>query len=54
VAVLTAARAGWVIAATFCRLAIDLRRAKRGGTLIFHFYSDEELDALADHLLKAG
>lgn len=33
---------------------IDLRRAKRGGTLIFHFYSDEELDALADHLLKAG
>ncbi len=26
---LTAARAGWVIAATFCRLAIDLRRAKR-------------------------
>ena len=25
---LTAARAGWVIAATFCRLAIDLRRAK--------------------------
>ncbi len=33
---------------------IDLRRAKRGGTLIFHFYSDEELDALAEHLLKAG
>ncbi len=33
---------------------IDLRRAKRGGTLIFHFYSDEELDALADHLLKVG
>jgi len=33
---------------------IDLRRAKRGGTLIFHFYSDEELDALADHLLRAG
>jgi ParB family chromosome partitioning protein len=33
---------------------IDLRRAKRGGTLVFHFYSDEELDALADHLLKAG
>lgn len=31
---------------------IDLRRAKRGGTLVFHFYSDEELDALADHLLK--
>ena len=33
---------------------IDLRRAKRGGTLVFHFYSDEELDALADHLLKPG
>jgi len=33
---------------------IDLRRAKRGGTLVFHFYSDEELDALADHLLKSG
>jgi ParB family chromosome partitioning protein len=33
---------------------IDLRRAKRGGTLTFHFYSDEELDALADHLLGAG
>jgi ParB family chromosome partitioning protein len=31
---------------------IDLRRAKRGGTLVFYFYSDEELDALADHLLK--
>ena len=26
---LTATRAGWAIAATFCRLAIDLRRAKR-------------------------
>ena len=30
---------------------VDLRRTKRGGQVIIHFYSDEELNAIADRLL---
>ncbi|MFQ5942565.1 MAG: ParB/RepB/Spo0J family partition protein [Anaerolineales bacterium] len=30
---------------------VDFRRSKRGGQMIIHFYSDEELNAIADRLL---
>ncbi len=30
---------------------VDLRRSKRGGQVIIHYYSDEELNAIADRLL---
>jgi ParB family chromosome partitioning protein len=30
---------------------VDLRRTKRGGQVIIHYYSDEELNAIADRLL---
>jgi ParB family chromosome partitioning protein len=30
---------------------VSLNRRGRGGTLVIHFYSDEELDALVDNLL---
>lgn len=32
---------------------VTLRRGRRGGSLVIHFYSDEELNALVDQLLKA-
>ncbi len=30
---------------------VDLRQSKRGGRVIIHYYSDEELNAIADRLL---
>lgn len=33
---------------------VSLNRRGRGGTLVIHFYSDEELDALVDNLLGEG
>jgi len=30
---------------------VDLRQSKRGGQVIIHYYSDEELNAIADRLL---
>ena len=30
---------------------VDLRKTKRGGQVIIHYYSDEELNAIADRLL---
>ncbi len=30
---------------------VDLRRSKQGGQVIIHYYSDEELNAIADRLL---
>lgn len=32
---------------------VDLRSSKRGGQVIIHYYSDEELNAIADRLLGA-
>jgi len=31
---------------------VTLRHGKKGGTLVIHYYSDEELDALVNHILK--
>src|SRR5574340_106631 len=31
---------------------VTLRHGKKGGTLVIHYYSDEELDGLITHLLK--
>lgn len=31
---------------------VTLRHGKKGGTLVIHYYSDEELDGLISHLLK--
>jgi ParB family chromosome partitioning protein len=31
---------------------VSLRRARRGGSLVIHYYSDEELNALVDRLLR--
>ncbi len=33
---------------------VSLRRGRRGGSLVIHFYSDEELNALVDRLLEGG
>jgi len=30
---------------------VDLRKSKQGGQVIIHYYSDEELNAIADRLL---
>jgi ParB family chromosome partitioning protein len=30
---------------------VDLRQTKQGGQVIIHYYSDEELNAIADRLL---
>ncbi|MHB8933994.1 MAG: hypothetical protein ACYC6H_11070 [Bellilinea sp.] len=29
-----------------------MRHGKKGGTLVIHYYSDEELDGLISHILK--
>ncbi|MHB8933710.1 MAG: ParB/RepB/Spo0J family partition protein [Bellilinea sp.] len=31
---------------------VTLRHGKKGGTLVIHYYSDEELDGLISHILK--
>lgn len=31
---------------------VTLRHGKKGGTLVIHYYSDEELDAVVNHILK--
>lgn len=33
---------------------VSLRRGRRGGSLVIHFYSDEELNALVDRLLEGS
>jgi ParB family chromosome partitioning protein len=33
---------------------VSIKRGKRGGSLVIHFYSDEELNALVDRLLTEG
>jgi ParB family chromosome partitioning protein len=33
---------------------VTLKRTKRGGSLVIHFYSDEELNTLIDRLLGSG
>ncbi len=33
---------------------VDLRSSRRGGQVIIHYYSDEELNAIADRLLGEG
>jgi ParB family chromosome partitioning protein len=30
---------------------VSLNRRRKGGTLVIHFYSDEELDALVEQIL---
>jgi hypothetical protein len=31
---------------------VTIKRGKRGGQVLLYYYSDEELDAIADQILK--